>query len=166
VWYRYEGAGDQYVGRVLSGLPLYSKEFATLPPHFKSCDHSVNRAIDLCFPTLDSSNRKLRKVLEFCLASVVYHFDYLQRVLPVNHVLFENVLFREVGVLEALSHQIVCRVAVPEDDLSPTGIPPHVLLLTEMHFVRDDMNDLRKSSETAVQGGSGAAQLKIAFKGK
>jgi hypothetical protein len=35
-----------------------------------------------------------------------------------------------------------------------------------MHFVRDDMNDLKKSSETAVQGGSGAAQLKIAFKGK
>ncbi|KAG6958584.1 hypothetical protein JG688_00010452, partial [Phytophthora aleatoria] len=33
-YFRYESAGDQYLGRVVAGLPLNSSAFATLPPHF------------------------------------------------------------------------------------------------------------------------------------
>ena len=34
---RYESAGDQYVGRVVSGLPLCSAKFSVLPPQFDCC---------------------------------------------------------------------------------------------------------------------------------
>ena len=35
---RFEAAGDQYVGRVVSGLPLSSCEFGAMPPEFESED--------------------------------------------------------------------------------------------------------------------------------
>ncbi|KAG6942611.1 hypothetical protein JG687_00018966 [Phytophthora cactorum] len=34
-YFRYEAAGDQYLGRVVAGLPRNSAEFAVLPPHFE-----------------------------------------------------------------------------------------------------------------------------------
>jgi len=33
---RYEAAGDQFLCRVVAGLPLDSPDFAALPPHFVS----------------------------------------------------------------------------------------------------------------------------------
>ncbi|CAN0513534.1 unnamed protein product, partial [Phaeothamnion confervicola] len=39
---RYEAAGDQYMGRTVSGLPLSSHDFCVLPPHLKKLDgHGV-----------------------------------------------------------------------------------------------------------------------------
>eukprot|EP00644_Phytophthora_capsici_P004202 jgi/Phyca11/109999/e_gw1.17.452.1 len=34
-YFRYEAAGDQFLGRVVAGLPVNSAQFASLPPHFK-----------------------------------------------------------------------------------------------------------------------------------
>ena len=31
---RYESTGDQYVGRVVAGLPICSAKFSVLPPQF------------------------------------------------------------------------------------------------------------------------------------
>ena len=31
----YEAAGDQYCGRIVAGLPLFSFQFVVLPPKFK-----------------------------------------------------------------------------------------------------------------------------------
>ncbi|EKX30901.1 hypothetical protein GUITHDRAFT_47473, partial [Guillardia theta CCMP2712] len=51
---RYEAAGDAFVGRTITGLPIDSSEFAILPPHFKEADSSgmVTSAIQMLFPTL------------------------------------------------------------------------------------------------------------------
>jgi hypothetical protein len=38
---RYEPAGDQYLGRVIAGLPLNGADFALLPPHFVQNDDDV-----------------------------------------------------------------------------------------------------------------------------
>ena len=38
---RYESAGDQYLGRVVAGLPLNGAVFALLPPHFVQNDDDV-----------------------------------------------------------------------------------------------------------------------------
>ena len=120
--YRYEAAGDQYVGRVLSGLPIFSSKFATLPPHFPSTDNAVVRAISICFPQLeyDEYLRKLRKVCELCLASVVFHLDFLQRTIPGDHIMYENAIFCEPELLEHLTDCVVCRLPTPQDDIRPT----------------------------------------------
>jgi hypothetical protein len=39
---RYESAGDQFVGRVVCGLPLDSCEFAILPPHANSGSFGID----------------------------------------------------------------------------------------------------------------------------
>ncbi|KAG6945734.1 hypothetical protein JG687_00017107, partial [Phytophthora cactorum] len=40
-YFRYESAGDQYLGRVVAALPLNSSAFATQPPHFADPHNSA-----------------------------------------------------------------------------------------------------------------------------
>ena len=73
---KYDGAGDQYIGRLVTGLPHTEPNFALLPPFFCN-DHQDE--IKLLFPNLPTN---LTQVAEFCLASVVFHSDYLKRTFP------------------------------------------------------------------------------------
>ena len=42
--------GDQYLGRVLAGLPVHSKDFAALPPHFTDPEHdAIQKGLDVTF---------------------------------------------------------------------------------------------------------------------
>jgi hypothetical protein len=122
--FSYEAAGDQYVGRVVSGLPLLSPEFAILPPHFSRRDDVVQHAIQVCFPDITPQKpnmQKMVRVAEMCLASVVYHSEFLIQTLPSTHVLFESTLFREQEMLSELQQRVLCRIAVPSDTIQPTG---------------------------------------------
>ncbi|EGZ28656.1 hypothetical protein PHYSODRAFT_377683, partial [Phytophthora sojae] len=50
-YFRYEAAGDQFLGRVGVGLPLNSAGFAILPPHFKdNTDPVVREGVKSMFP--------------------------------------------------------------------------------------------------------------------
>jgi len=44
---RYEAAGDQYVGRVVSGLPISSPKFSALPPQFDCCVETADGIVQL-----------------------------------------------------------------------------------------------------------------------
>ncbi|ETV77444.1 hypothetical protein H257_08861 [Aphanomyces astaci] len=69
----YEKAGDQFVGRVVAGLPLNSADFAQLPPHFDSTDNPVvTSALRCMFPVLFKTG-SLIGVLKLGLASIVHH---------------------------------------------------------------------------------------------
>jgi hypothetical protein len=73
---RYEAAGDQYCGRIVSGLQVHSSKFAVLPPHFLDpIDSKVSLAV---FPQL-SLHEKLKALLENSIASVLYHLEWLRR---------------------------------------------------------------------------------------
>jgi hypothetical protein len=82
---RYEGAGDQFVGRTVALMGLLSSwKFMVLPPHFV-CDVSAD--VLRLFPII-SSVPTLLPVLSLCLASVVYHYKCGHlRELPDDHVL-------------------------------------------------------------------------------
>ena len=64
----HEKAGDAFVGRTVTGLPINSEQFAAFPPHFvpKTSDDNrfIKESIEFFFP---SSPETLHKVLEFCL---------------------------------------------------------------------------------------------------
>ncbi|ETV70825.1 hypothetical protein H257_13615 [Aphanomyces astaci] len=88
----YDGAGDQYVGRVGAGLPLGSGDFAVLPPHFiVGSDDAVSASGQLVFPRL-WRHEELRGVLKSCLASLIYHKTFLEnafhRITPCCPVFF------------------------------------------------------------------------------
>jgi hypothetical protein len=40
-YYRYEAAGDQFVGRAVCGLPVDSHMFSVLPPYFENVDEEL-----------------------------------------------------------------------------------------------------------------------------
>ena len=143
---RYEAAGDMYVGRTVSGLPIDKPEFAILPPNFEGADTKVIRdALRLVFPTLP---RNLYRIGEFAMASLVYHREYLLQQLPKTHPLLESVLFRNDTLYNKLKGLVKCALAHEEEDLKGTGIPPHVSILSQMKVLSET---LKKNIEVQNQ---------------
>ena len=67
---------DQYLGRLLAFLNPKSIDFAVLPPHFDGSSSQMRRvsmAVNECFGGLVRKSSTMPGVLQFCLASVVYH---------------------------------------------------------------------------------------------
>ena len=82
---RYEAAGDQYVGRVVAGLPICSWKFAVLPPQIVDCDvERCQEIVDCCFPSLPEG---LMYSARFLTASILYHLDELTKLVPPSHPL-------------------------------------------------------------------------------
>ncbi|KAH9158466.1 hypothetical protein LEN26_002958 [Aphanomyces euteiches] len=98
----YERAGDQYLGRIVAGLPNNKPEFAALPPHFTpNGSEVVCSVIDIVFPALSSQTR-LHEVLSYGLASLIYHFDWLCDSLPPKHPFFSCPFFTNNYLLHGL----------------------------------------------------------------
>eukprot|EP00644_Phytophthora_capsici_P006645 jgi/Phyca11/118431/e_gw1.36.382.1 len=116
-----------HVGRTVSGLPPGSHKFAVLPPHFGKRDEFIESGIACVFPGLPS---QLAYVGEFCLASLVYHAEYLKTNLDPKHPLLETTLFQHPTLITELSAK-VCDIDT-SDRLQATGVPPHVAILREI----------------------------------
>ena len=129
-YFRYESAGDQYTGRVVSGLPVNSPEFSTLPAHFSNPDDPrLTLAVPSMFPNLYSVGH-LADVLRLILASLVLHHDFLVKKLPSNHALFSTSLFRDIEMLAYLKSILVSGYDSPV--MCASGIPPHVEVLRQL----------------------------------
>lgn len=144
---RYDAAGDQYVGRTVTGLPTCDPQFALLPPHFIDSDSPIDRlyissVIGEVFGVLPSS---MNAIAEFCLASVIYHRDFLFATLPRNHRLFSTSLFTNRQRLDLLSTCVACHLPKPKDSLKSTGIPPHVSLMCSLHSFSSNLQELQVS---------------------
>ena len=70
---RYESAGDQYVGCVVSGLPLCSPKFAVLPPQFDCCLKDSEEIAKIMFPSLPTGLISTGRFLSACL---LFHLDF------------------------------------------------------------------------------------------
>ncbi len=136
---RYEAAGDQFLGRVVAGLPLNKSDFAVLPPHFKERnDPLVDTTVAIMFPNL-KNEQHLLDVLKMCLACLVFHAPQLKKILPIRHPLYSTYLFRESNVLNILSMNI----SIDGNDwLQPTGIPPHIELYRQQEVILETLNKL------------------------
>ena len=117
------------MGRTVSGLPCDRAEFATLPPFFSENSVEIAEAVEIAFPTLP---KRLQKMGEMGLASVLYHDSFLRRTLPATHMLFSTVVYTQSRLFSRFRRKVCCRVATPEDPMKPTGIPPHISLLSQM----------------------------------
>ena len=79
---RYEAAGDQYVGRVVCGLPLSSPKFAVLPCQVDCSVEESNKMVEAVFPSIPG---KLHCMARFFAASILYHSKFLTNYLPKTH---------------------------------------------------------------------------------
>jgi hypothetical protein len=94
--YLFHGEGsDQFVGRVVSGLPITDVKFACLPPRFHSS--VVESVIDweAIFPGYSTLAGSFRSVLPFLLASLSYHREWLSQNLHHSHPLLNTPLFAQ-----------------------------------------------------------------------
>lgn len=129
---RYANAGDQFVGRTVSGLPLDQVDFMLLPPMFNEITDNVISAAKILFPRLPI---EMIRTSYFLLASLVYHSDWVMKTLPGTHPVLQSPLFT-TSLLDSLKPLVVCRLPTENDTVRATGIPPHVPL---MRYMRDHM---------------------------
>ena len=93
IWY--EAAGDQYCGRVLSGLPLSSHKFAIIGPRFflneSVTQNIVSYAVKTCFV---KGPANFEAILMHGLATCLFHYDFLCGALSNNHRVLSCALFK------------------------------------------------------------------------
>ncbi|KAF1323390.1 hypothetical protein FI667_g10578, partial [Globisporangium splendens] len=130
----YDAAGDMYVGRTVVGLPIGSYEFAVLPPHFPECTEAVRTGVAVTFPGVP---RELAYVAGFCLASLVFHVDFIRATVPPAHPIFQTPVFQDPNLLHELSKQVKSGYGGANSTMVATGVPPHVAILSQMKAMQD-----------------------------
>ena len=157
----YKKAGDQYVGRVATGLNVNSVEFVVLPPYFKfpsvdegegnsPIEDKIKQAITSLVPGGRHMSAQTFQLLTFCYASIAYHYDHLDRVLHSRSRVQQSPLFQrckdEWKAITTISFPWSTTPNCPH----LTGIPPHVVLLSKLHgissnienFIKNDFKDI------------------------
>jgi hypothetical protein len=144
---RFAEAGDEFVGRTLSGLPLSSQDFALLPPHFVAQNEAVARALKLCFPT---HPEKYDGVLAMCLASLVYHRDFLREILSEDHPARSSPLFIVPGLMDSLVPLVRSGLDGPGSVMHATGVSPMTIVLRTMEKNTDNCKELASKIDAIV----------------
>ncbi|ETP28325.1 hypothetical protein F442_22382 [Phytophthora nicotianae P10297] len=126
---RHDSAGDMFVGRTVSGLPIHKSEFAILPPRFKGERYQVETAKRICYRGLPPN---VSLIGEYALVSIVYHYTYLKEYLPDEHPIFQAPLMQNKQKIQELKEFIICDEASSEETITVTGVPSHVVSLSEL----------------------------------
>jgi integrase len=135
---RFAAAGDQHVGRTVTGLDPMSPDFAILPPFFAERTAAVTQAINVSFPNAPD---KLKETLEFCLASLVYHEAWMRNTMPSNHPVFASPLWRS-EFMSQLRPLVQCRTYKEGDRIKPTGITASSTLIGNVHRLTSLIGEL------------------------
>jgi len=125
------------VGRTVCGLPSDKPEFATLPPHFN--ERPSPEIIKTCFHRIPD---QALLIGEFCLASLVYHSQWLRNNLPQEHPLFLTALFRNPALLTSLKPHVSTHLLSSPSGMRATGIPPHVSLLLNLTSMQNQVSEV------------------------
>eukprot|EP00048_Salpingoeca_helianthica_P006694 m.101557 g.101557 ORF g.101557 m.101557 type:complete len:665 (+) comp14090_c7_seq3:760-2754(+) len=149
---RFEGAADQFCGRVVAGLPIGSENFAVSPPHFVFSQSFTESALLDIIKTLFGPHfpEQLYGLASFCLASVVHHGAFLSR-LPKCHPIFRSALYSHHHQLLPMLRSHV-HLFIPSPDthshLAITGIPPHVLIFLRLRQMEHLAAQAREEQHT------------------
>lgn len=152
---KHQDAGDQHVGRTVSGLPFMEAAFACLPPFFLNPPDCIEAAFQLAYPTLaagdDPLALQLRTIGYFCLASLIYHSDSLRAVLPSNHPILSTAFFQHPSLISTLKTSVICRNYIIGDPITPTGLPAYVVQLEKTAAIQRQMEELPNRVLSLVQ---------------
>jgi len=82
--------GDRQLANLLAGRQYLTKDFSRLVPHFTT--NVTTEVIKSVFvgEYVKANFDKLEGLLQFCIASVVYHYDTLKILLPPNNACINN----------------------------------------------------------------------------
>jgi hypothetical protein len=134
-YFHFASAGDQFVGRCASGLPLSSLDFAISPPYFdtggdEELETKIQALVDsVCHAECPIGTKFL---IRYLLASLYYSLDYLKEKLPSDSVLLSNIVICSPD--ESIVASAVTKHPWNKTDETPelTGVPEHVTLKCEI----------------------------------
>ena len=157
---RYESAGDQFVGRAVSGLPILKKEFGISMPYFDftSCEdedekdakeREVNKWILDRIPMEAKLNQNVLCMMKCLVASLAFHDEFLRENLHRNSEVRCNVF-----MTDSIPHANHVQTAYPwtrtSDSPDITGIPPHTTMLAEIAELRSLVLELKDELKSEV----------------
>ena len=142
---KFENAGDQYLGRILSGLDSLSTGFAVTPPFFDAKNNKENKMVDDFIRSRlgNASNisDNLFSVVRYCFASICYHHQFLTNTLQSTSQIRTSPIFLNIPqeilkMAKVFSYKQVHDANGEGNAPRLTGVPPHVV-----HFHKlQDMN--------------------------
>lgn len=137
---RHEAAGDYYVGRTIAGLPIDDPRFGILPPHFLDpTDAEVRLAIQICYPDAPAG---MEYILEMCVASLVYHANFLVDKLPKNHPVLLSALFMQGhSLLPSLKAKVACSVG-QSTRMRSTGLNAEAIILRRIEQIETGLSEV------------------------
>jgi hypothetical protein len=158
-YWKHQDAGDQYVGRAVTGLPLQESTFGHLPPHFAHTQLPlVCTTVRESFGGIVTGYPHMAAVLTHALGQVVHHSAFLRRVLPAEHPVFSTRLFAYTPRMAALrEHLLVERVS--SEVMTLTGLPVHVIFLQSVAELRQEIRQLLQASPVDGLASSVAQQV-------
>ena len=142
IYWNYGDAGDQYLGRVLTGLDPNSESFDVLPPYFPDpTDEDVVKALNICFPNLIIKRPEKISIFTLLLATLINNSDFVSEVLKSEplHFFCKLSIFDNVELVCRLKNKISMDIS---NIMRPTGIPPHVSQLKILKEICDTNNKL------------------------
>lgn len=147
---RYESAGDQFVGRTVSGLPINDYRFALLPPFIEDSE-ILDEIVNLCFP--DRHPDICLRILDYAAASLVYHSEYLLETLPPNHPLLATALFSDLDRLAYYRTFTKCVVGEDHLAIKVTGLPPHVETRRDLQKIKEMVQEFAPFVKAEIRQG-------------
>lgn len=150
IYMRYVTSGDQFVGRCLSLSPILSTEFASSPPYFEDNEvewvDTLRRQQFKMIALVDG----LERLTRMCLASIIYHSDWLVNILGINHTFLVASVVHRNEIVE--NYRANVKVTYPWNDSINhySGIPPHVAVLQDLSIMKNAQQELLRDQQQMV----------------
>lgn len=141
-YFKYAENGDQYVGRCLSLLPILNVDLATSPPYYSTTAEIkwIDEMVVTQFHALKDV-REFGLLLRMCLASLLFHSEWISTFLVFNHVVrTTSACFRNAEQLKKIKTEkwIIRSYPWSSPNLIFSGIPPYCSLLQHIAEVRSE----------------------------
>jgi hypothetical protein len=162
---QFEKAGDQYLGRVVSGLDINDVSFAVLPPYFKCGDSEADmrEKIFTLLKEFTVGGHVLRgeifQLLYFCFASLCYHFNFLVEILPKQNKLQASPYFTHIPNFARETATVRYPWNKTASTPTFTGLPSHVSILAQIESLKVGLKEATDSIIDGVKADLDGRQL-------
>ena len=140
----YEKAGDQFVGRSVTGISSLSKQFAVSPAYFDSSgseEGTMKKIDDIIYVFLSGKRDEVLGpvflLVRFMFASICFHYNHLDENIAAGNPFRACAMF--IAASEPIRRCAVIKFPWNKSDETPlfTGIPPHVIMMSEMEVLKE-----------------------------